>query len=408
MFITEQDRELTGSLVGRDPMGVLAIWSIRGRDLVPHLTEQTTVAAGFQLLLTTLWLWERFVQRRPGRAGAEREFFLVVEQAFARATHRMTEEWWLPGRRRVLAHRGVDSALLSVDDRSWHLLGNQLANGVWGLYRGAARRAGLLLDDHLTVSAHTAEAIEAASGLTPTAVNRLFRLVDGALDGGTVPMSLHHRDQLVRGLAGSLGELPQVELMWQAFVEGHDLTEFFVERYEEMPAAAPLDHREFLSDAMKRRPHDAVILRDVLRCETLLAPVESTFLWLCSRRNQTLEQAGGELPTDLELLRRAHREFADSGAYGDGRGGKRYELYRDELDTSSAASFLGSVVALHDTISRGRGRAPWLWLEGGRLMSEYDTDPPSEMQLQPYAAWRNDYYLEPLRSVARQLQAART
>jgi len=39
-MITAKDRELRGVSNRSDAMGVLAGWSVRDRDLVPHLTEQ--------------------------------------------------------------------------------------------------------------------------------------------------------------------------------------------------------------------------------------------------------------------------------------------------------------------------------------------------------------------------------
>ena len=51
LMLTEKDDELLGVSNRSDAMGVLAVWSVRGRDLVPHLTEQTTNVRGFQILV---------------------------------------------------------------------------------------------------------------------------------------------------------------------------------------------------------------------------------------------------------------------------------------------------------------------------------------------------------------------
>lgn len=51
-FITDPDKDLIRATASRDPLGIIPVRSVRGRDLVPHLTEQTDRAAGFQLLLS--------------------------------------------------------------------------------------------------------------------------------------------------------------------------------------------------------------------------------------------------------------------------------------------------------------------------------------------------------------------
>ena len=41
VLISKPDKKLIGPAIRRDPMGMFAIWSVRGRDLVPHLTATT-------------------------------------------------------------------------------------------------------------------------------------------------------------------------------------------------------------------------------------------------------------------------------------------------------------------------------------------------------------------------------
>ena len=65
LLITAKDDELVGASSHSDAMGVLAIWSIRGRDLVPHLTEQNTNIRGFQILVEAFRLWELYYEPVP-------------------------------------------------------------------------------------------------------------------------------------------------------------------------------------------------------------------------------------------------------------------------------------------------------------------------------------------------------
>ena len=84
LLITEKDDELFGASSRLDAMGVLAIWSVRGRDLIPHLTEQTANIRGFQILVEAFRLWELYELNRPEHADRLDDFFLLVEQASVR------------------------------------------------------------------------------------------------------------------------------------------------------------------------------------------------------------------------------------------------------------------------------------------------------------------------------------
>ena len=62
---------------------------------------------------------------------------------------------------------------------------------------------------------------------------------------------------------------------------------------------------------------------------------------------------------------------------------------------------------LHGQVSEERKRAPWVWEDQGVLFSDVDIDRPADSALQVGLAWRNDYYLEPLRGIVKQLSEVR-
>ena len=77
----------------------------------------------------------RSTGQRTQHAGRLDDFFLLVEQAFARTVGWHDKDWPLPGARRARAP-GSDRPHISLTDLEWHLLGGRKANGLWGLYRG--------------------------------------------------------------------------------------------------------------------------------------------------------------------------------------------------------------------------------------------------------------------------------
>ena len=80
LMISHKDDELVGIANRSDPMGVLAVWSARARDIVPHLTEQTTDVRAFQILVEAFRLWEIYAAQESQPADRLREFFMLVEQ----------------------------------------------------------------------------------------------------------------------------------------------------------------------------------------------------------------------------------------------------------------------------------------------------------------------------------------
>lgn len=401
-MISQKDEELLGVANRSDAMGVLAVWSVRARDLVPHLTEQTTNARGFQILVEAFRLWEQYVPKHPEHAGHLVDFVLLVEQAFAR-TVGSRQAWSLPGSRRVRA-RAHEQPHISVADPDWHLLGGQKANGLWGLYRGASRRAGLLNDDMTRLSTSTLEAATLAPGLGTVAQRRFFTLAEEAMNGGSVALPTHANNQLVRDLCETYSQLPLAEHLYDRLVHGHALNLALARRLAETD---DLNHRALLEKAVRELPKHCGVLVQVIRCENLLAVVEAVFVWLCASKGESIESAVAALPVDLEALESARTSFNNSGLYrGETASARQTRLYT-QLNTSSRPALARSVLALHQQVSEERRRAAWVWEEQGVLRSDIELAKPRGVELQVGLAWRNDYYLHPLRNIARQLAEVR-
>ena len=401
-MLTQKDDELLGVANRSDAMGLLPVWSLRARDLVPHLTEQTTSVRGFQLLVEIFRLWELYEPARPEHAGRLADFFVLVEQAFARTIGWHDGEWPLPGARRVRA-RSSETPHISLKDRDWHLLGGQKANGLWGLYRGASRRAGLLEDDMQRLSDATLAQATVHAGLGSVAQSRLFAAVKDAMDGHTVELPTHLKNSLPKDLRDTMWELPLAAHLEERLIDSHPLNQKIARRLLERD----LDHRAVLTDALVLEEHRSTI-EDVLRCENLLSVVEAVFLWLCASKGASVEGAVAGLPVDLDALGGARERFGHSGHYGDGIAATRHTRLYEQLDTSSHVELARSVLGLHEQVGRERKRAAWVWEEHDVLRSDVDVERPDEKAFQVGLAWRNDYYLYPLQRIAEQLVEVRS
>ncbi|MCB9650514.1 MAG: hypothetical protein H6730_28580 [Deltaproteobacteria bacterium] len=402
-MLSEKDDELLGVARRADAMGFLAVWSARARSMVPHLTEQTTEVRGFQLLVEALRLWQPYLREHPEHAGRVSEFFILVEQAFARIVmFNSDDDWPLPGGRRARARRH-EAPRISLQDLSWHLLGAQKTNGIWGLYRGAAGRAGLLEEDLTTLSSETLEACRQTTRFGPSAEQRLFAWIASAMDNATSAIEPRANNPAARAIRETFDIVPLAAHLRRRLIEGHDLNRRLAKR---LTKAKKLDHRPFMTKAAKKLDQHGEILEEAIRCENLLSVVEAVFEWLCTQRGRRLSDVASRLPINLAELERAKSDFARSGTYQGATASHRKSLLELRLDTSSKLALLESVLYLHEEVSTARGRSAWIHLEGGVLCSNVDLEVPANEDFEVGVAWRNDYYLRPLQSIASQLEEA--
>ena len=400
LMISSKDDDLVGVARRSDPLGLLAVWSARARDAVPHLTEQTTEVRGFQILVEAFRLWTIFVNRESQPPERLAQFFMLVEQAFARTVGCRDGDWPLPGARRVRSRSG-EIPRISVADAGWHLLGGQLTNGIWGLYRGAARRAGLLDANMAWLSDDTWETACATSCLRDVALERLLGLIRRAMDGETVDLPTDGRNALPSALRTTFDEVPLRSHLRQRLIEGHDLNRALANR---LVPLEQLDHRRFFELAALELGEHSPVLSGVIDCENLLAVLEGVFYRLCCARGESLDALEDDLPVHLGEIQKAREAFAGSGKYTGQAAGNREVRLHDTVDTSSTTKLARSVLSLHQTVCKERQRAAWVWEEQGTLRSDVDVAEPDEADLKVGVAWRNDYYLRPLSSIARQLE----
>ena len=403
LLLTAKDDEIVGASGRQDAMGVLAIWSERGRNLVPHLTEQTTRVRGFQVLVEAFRLWDVYEPAHPEHADRLEDFFLLIEQAFARTVGCLDGDWDLPGARRVRA-RSSKVPQISVEEPSWHLLDGQKANGLWGLYRGAANRAGLLADDMRHLSDETSIEARLNAGVAGRAQERLLKAVQEAMDGATVELPWHMNNALTKALYNTYWDVPLADHLHARLIEGDDLNKHLAKRLLDVEE---LDHRSILAGVARDLPEHRAAIMNAIRCEDLLAVVEAVFLWLCSGRGKTVEAVVRAMPVDLEALGAARGAFEDSGDYRSEISKERHRRFCEVLDHSSKVRLVRSVLSLHKMVSEERQRAPWVWEEQSALAGDAAVECPSKREMEVGVAWRNDYYLSPLHNIAHQLAEVR-
>jgi hypothetical protein len=289
------------------------------------------------------------------------------------------------------------------------LLDNQLANGTWGLYRGAAMRAGLLTKDFTRLSQVAEESCTARPPLADIHCKQTLALLEKALRDSKAGAVFQTKamPELVEAMALVVTQMPQKELLKNLLVSTPDITR------ELAASAVDMDdswgwQRRLLGQVMHERPALRDPIANAIRCESFIGPVESAFWWICSQKGRRLPESAADLPLNTTKLQNAISNFCNSGHYPPGGSRNRFHLYTTRIDVTSKSVFLESVMALHARIAEERKRSPWVLLEDGKIVANVDVgEPLGDAQLQsamdPDSAWRNDYYLHPLRSLGKQL-----
>jgi len=399
-----EDKDLIGSHSTRDPLGFLPIWSQRGRAIIRNLTEQTWEAEGFQLLASTFRWIEDFQVSYPSTGISAAQFFLLVEQAFAFSTHYLTREWPLPGKNRVRIYVAEDCRL----SLKRGILANQLAYGVWGLYRGAAFRSGMLHDSLTCLSARFVDDIGNGARLSPKAKRQLFKFILRTMEDKDkqAVFPLHGGRKLVSELSAIIKNLPNKKLLLRYLIPKESPEEriasmLFMNK-ESFNKIAGF-RRTFIELAMRDLPEEREALENIRRCEDFIAPAEAIFHYLFHFAGKTVKEAVAGIKIEMDKMKDAFSLFRGSGEYTGGTAA-RFAIYRDGIDFSSATSFITSLIDCHLKVASGRRREPWLVIESNKIRAFTQFDPPNELDAMPGKTWRNDYYLGPLLSIYSRLR----
>ena len=401
-MISRYDDELVGSTRRSDPLGFLSIWSRRARKAVPHLTEQSWHVGGFQVLVEAYRMWGHFVDKRnPSNTDLE-QFFMLIEQAFARVIGGYDDvNWTLPGARRVRARRGDKVHYISIDHQEWHLLSNQLSGGIWGLYRGAAKRAGLLSVNEDRLSNETLEEAESKSLIKSKAMNELFNVVDDALKGGLGELPSDGRKRVVQALERTFKEVPLKAHLKSKLIACQPLNQLLSDRLsKDLAGEEPLEHRRILEPNAELSEYSDQ-LNSIIKCENLLSIIEAVFYHICQSRGKSIAESAQNLSIDMGKLRKALEEFQISSDYRNDTKSNENRLC-STLDLINKECLLESVMKLHEDVCKERDRAVWVWVELDKLDSDVIGDFSENLNFEVGSTWRNDYYLSPLRSIVRQ------
>jgi len=417
---TLPDDQLIKGTTTRDPLGFQLVWSAQGRHIVPNLTETTNRIHGFQLLVTALKLCELYEEYRLRRSNEYRDelknqniaqkfstenVFLLLEQAFAHAYYKVHQDWMLPGKRQVSAYQN-DTPLISLERQ---ILQSQLVNGIWGLYRGAAIRSGLLGDEGYRVNEQLDGKLKSIEMIGDGTKRRLFKLITISLIDGedTLPPNRNHR--LNETLAGIIHRIPDKKVLYEYLMMKNSST--FLEKLaifaNDELGKNQNDKRSFFKKCEKEFPEYSIHFENIIKCEDFIAPLENLFYWILCHPGKSVSEIAKSLPVELKNMDYAKRRFQEIDTFT-GSAKQRWDMYLSTLDTDHPERFVHSLIDIHTNISNSRGSSLWITLsDTQRIVLEQDPLNTEDildngkLSVEPGRGWQNNYYIDSLINIYR-------
>ena len=436
-FLTDLDSRaaVKGS---RDPLGVQSIWSRFGRRVVGNLTTVTNSVRDFTVLLLGYYFAERVADE--GGADGDLTTFLKWEQLAAYARARINKEQGFRGNDRVWARiNGGDRVRLGTGS-DCEILGNQKIYGLWGLYSVAAKASGLLEGDPARLTdAGRLLVDQVYLPVFADAGMRDARPIVARLRGGEQVLDLRERSRdlrLLEAVARILKELrPQEREIYRQHLRdggpGDGLSVRGTHGMQRVLATVLADTLDDLdwrvtptsiaSLAARARTHGQVgealghELERIRTCELLLAPAVAFFEHVLASEGQTpaaiadvVARHWGRVPRETIDLGAVDALEGDlRGGSGDGDVGARWIALARAFHTASYDEALHLVLEQNAAVMKARSAAaPWASVRDGKLQVAFRDEQlsklPSAAELPHY--WIHAYFLESLRSVARELR----
>ncbi|WP_431924808.1 hypothetical protein [Micromonospora wenchangensis] len=309
IFLTDVDprARVKGS---RDGLGAQAVWSAAGRPLIGNLTTVTDSLAGFTTLLVGLRLAELAA---ADKSESPTDAFLIWEQMTAYVRHTCGQRGFF-GRQRVAARAakaGSNGGKVQLSAQpECQILSNQRTDGLLGNYTAPARASGLVAPGTPTRLTPEAAAfvddvhlprLEAGWGKD---AGRLVREL--GRDRVRFDLGANEKREAVASIFSPVTSEREIDFYRHHLVEGGpaDPTGGRQRRFALLLEARPTDSvwpsRPYLTaiadDAETRGWDDiANLVRQVIACESVLAPASLLFSYLLSRNGVGLDSVVADL-----------------------------------------------------------------------------------------------------------------
>jgi hypothetical protein len=409
-YFTAIDPKLIRADSGRDPLGLLPVWSAFGRDLVPYLATPVRQLNGVKAVLLIHSL-EKPMDEIIQKSGASfRSFFRLMEGLLEYYLWNTLEP------RRSLNCYGTRA--LAADEAGFSVKAGDArtaVNGLYQYYRGTCRRAGLLSNDW-TVSPQINDVIERC--WNSAATNELSQALKGPLadaEQALKPAEVLEKYPAIRTSLKAIFESTTLKSLLAGCLLGEPSHVAFAKLCAQCLEEEDTNGGDTSSkDRIKSRIDRLVMLLEkdtspassllepldrIRQCEPFLLCLEDCFSYLLASPSATLASVSSELSEDIAVMRTRAEEFLKLKEVTDS--GRTLQIlclanFVAESADGNLVEFLRELLQYHKHCMAERGRDPWVFLEADKLIIVVSTDMDKQRaksRLKSGLPWVNEYYL---------------
>lgn len=399
-YFTEPDPALSRSSGGRDPLGLLPVWSAFGRKLVPYVASPVGQVNGIKAVVLIQWLANEQEKLRPLLAGddAPRKFFRLMEGLV---------EYWLYLNGRPYCFGNNTLAAEKADFYVTTKTGKTVANGLYQYYRGTSRRAGLV-DGNWKVEPEVGKVLN--RHWTQKATDELVAALTGPLANSRTAL-IPDRHLADTALSKALERIFDGDTLLPILKEslfGHDFQRTLAGDFLALRRASKLKDMRFEQRIRLLQSDELAHDIDcVLRCEPFLLVMQDVFDFLRGSPSKKLEQLARELEEVFSQMSEHAVAFQRLGSELETPRMKQMQALAGILAASAPAAdsaarrtcliaFTRELVDYHKRCMTERGRDPLVLIEGDVIVLPVagDRDPQdAKKRLVDGFPWMNDYYL---------------
>ncbi|SAK45941.1 hypothetical protein AWB78_00666 [Caballeronia calidae] len=394
-YFTDTDPALSRSSGGRDPLGLLPVWSAFGRRLVPHIASPVWQINGIKAVVLIQWLAnEEALQPLLAGRDAPRNFFRLMEGLI---------EYWLYSNELRLCFGRHALGTNKHDFRVTIKTGKTVANGLYQYYRGTCRRAGLVDDDWKVAPDLVAQLKRC---WTAKATDELIKTLTGPLASANVPLvpEAHLKGTQVSKALEKLFAGDTLRTLLQSSLFGTESQRALLNDFRTIRNAAAENASDFHalfsalgSDELNQD------LDYVRRCEPFLLVMQDVFDLLRGSPGKKIGAIAQDLDGDFDVMRERATAFLPLGAVLLAPRMKQMQTLAARLASDEGAgrsapliAFVRELVDYHKRCMTERAREPLVLIEGDVIVLPVagDRDPRSaKKRLSAGTPWMNDYYL---------------
>lgn len=438
-FFTDVDPEIAvkGSI---DPIGMTALWSRHGRQIVGNLTLVASRARGYTTLLLGFYFARQVLDRRQLEDERFIEAFLIFEQMAGYSRYAYREETndrpnSVLGVRRVMARYHASKGRPTFGaHRDAQILSNQKSYGLTGLFSVAAEASKLVDRKGLRLTPEAQRHLE--TQLLPRFgryddrdAQKTLRILERAMQGKQRDFRPEEERDASAARAIAWMHKPEFDAVEQEFYLSHlvrcrtessegrqasmwEVVAAVNDAHNRWADAFDMDEMELCVAEADARGADDLYRRlvQIREFERVAAPAFYLFSFLQTADGRGLEEVARDVRTTWgSRLAHISRELSSDALrpvveiHGE-EGEARFQRLAHALATGDYLAALEAVIDQNRAVTKERGGNAWIEVDGGKVEVKYRQEPAKLPPAEDLPRlWVYPYFLTALKSVGAQV-----